>query len=1411
MIAELQRATQAIQPYVDAGDYGGARAKLEETALTMPDVQAARQERPSPARQSAARGAASALSFVSQPFQPTPTKPKQGGVIGALDRITPEFVEPAIKGATTALDAGRKYVGAPLASVVTGVTGQETQVDPKTGQTYRSKPGFKDVGRSLAEAFTRSPVETYKEARTASDERLRDPNLSAGERFLLQAAYDPLNFVGIGAAKHASRLLPAAVRSSKAGIIAGPIARSFEVPGTAVAGATVGGALASEAADRMGFDSAGAQLLAAGIGGVAGAKVAGRVGRTAPRLGMVAEEAPKRPIPPQDPGLPDYSKASIFDLPKLERKPLSVMDKAYNSVAKTIFREPILREETVYPIFKAREQLKPIVESQAARAGIAVEDVARKAFERDNLGRITTIPGNPTVSGLAAAYERMSPFLTTEQRQAMEYIRAELAPFKAKLDEAGVVIHNRPDIEPGGFYIPRGSAEIEGMDLPRAYGGGRPGSRTGPLAHAKFKTQEEAFAKGYEYASLQEAVESMARITGRHAIDNHIREYLKGVTLDDFPEVRVASTPADRMPNNIRAHWQDLTAELGKVKSRLATAEKRARIAISKEDELDKAVAEFDRGIPDEGTRGVARVGTRVQQEAARGERMAAQGEKLAGDKSRRKMTAGGPIRTSQPATEAERLRARFYEARAEEIQRVTDKVGELIPPDVDRLRFLETAMNRTQRRINVLRQRGGKYNIAADSLQREIEHIQERIKEFRPTYKAALEQSHKVGRGEGIIQMAGLEQYGFPAEMANVANKFLNAEKPASGKGAQLIEAANAFNTLSRGLRATLDVSFMGIQGAIGLARNPVAYAKALKVAFQSMADETVLGSYIKQFDEKALRAGRPTSREWAARGLHIGGTQTEFTIGSGLGKIGDALQYGGKVNPIRGSNRAFGNFGDALRLELANTAYGSSKFFGFNMQDPKNLESVASAVDRATGWSPNRFAGDAGEMALFAPRFFQSQLEFLTQAAAGGGPGAWEARRMLAQFVGLGVMTTVMANVAQEDGIPLEQVFDPMSSNFMRFRVKGQDVSIFGPWDSLARGIVNTVKDDGDPRAFYRSKASPLVGTAWTLLSGQNFRGENRSVGSVLRELVAPFSVSDSVLLGGDKGPIPTGLGLTGIKASAMTPTEQLDALARAKYNESFYDLDPSQKKAMKEAHPELWERAVSRKDQAGQQWEEVKAQYVSDQRQRDNDLLSGKITVEQWRDARSNEIAERSGQFQAIFKDKHFENRANPILQGYFDALDKADNHGVFNYDVVESYLATLDDAGRKYIADNVGVDATPLEKLRKKLAAEYYDIPQYRGYDADTGHEINNLFQVVANTATSGSDAAKLRALRQIAASGQWSEQAVRGVRRSILGLLRESRGRGQYARSHPEIAILTGRGPLTPEMAASIRRVLPDNS
>ena len=226
---------------------------------------------------------------------------------------------------------------------------------------------------------------------------------------------------------------------------------------------------------------------------------------------------------------------------------------------------------------------------------------------------------------------------------------------------------------------------------------------------------------------------------------------------------------------------------------------------------------------------------------------------------------------------------------------------------------------------------------------------------------------------------------------------------------------------------------------------------------------------------------------------------------------------------------------------------------------------------------------------------------------------------------------------------------------------------------------------------------------------------------------------------------------------------------------------------------------------------QYEEAKA--ISRQQQEGDDelLLAGKLSREQWASRRTNRQQQLTGQQQAIYRDaKGKVATGDAVLDAYHARIDasSAAHNGQPMWDEVYAWVDALPETARAHIDANSGLDRTPLAKLQKKVSFEYYEIPQFRGFTAEEGNAINGLLDEVYALAGRGADETRrLRVLRQIVTDSGIDARVASGARRRILGLLVESRERELWRKKHPEIALLTRQGPLTPADVAGIRAAL----
>ena len=834
--------------------------------------------------------------------------------------------------------------------------------------------------------------------------------------------------------------------------------------------------------------AAGAARRAAGSEGVqrVGARLADETGSLSFGRGPKPPEAPRTRLGEVGP-----VSRKLFGIEAPESG-LSRTDRAMNAIKdRTGIGVP--EDELATPIMRERARVRQIVDSQAARVGALADDAAQ-AFKLDKKGRIPELPGTPTIQDVAARLPEYAPLLTPKQLAAMKRLQAEISPFAQSLKENGVELRSRADVMEGGFYLPRGKAGLEGADEPIKVGTGRGGAggKRGFERGAVFKSMSEGVDAGYEYAPFKDALQAYARDAGTRSIDSWAANALKATGEGEGVKERLM-----KQAPKLVADWQRVNKEIVSLRGRLATAERRAGVAGGKADELDHALAEAQRAQPEGGARPLSRIPTNLRNATA-------ESTELSGDPRNREFAAG--------------------------MSRVLTSLDDLVPEGTERIRFLDTAIARTERRIDVLEQRGGRYGALAAGLRKQLDEAKARYDELAPEYRRAFEHAQATPREQGAVGFSTLNGTTFPDEMANVANKYLNKEKPVSGAGAITVQTVEAVNSLMRGLRASADVSSLGLQLLLGAARHPNQYRQAATIAIKALGDEQAFPKFLTSFDKAAEAAGRPTSQFWNAMGNRLGGEATEFQIGRGLPRIGQAIQ---NAPVIKQSNRSFGVAGDAMRL-LSNDALYKARSRGGKQVSEADMQEMARFSNLMTGWASWRAGGDVGGLVSFAPRFFASQLELTAKALSDKGIVGQEARRSLATLFSVGALLTFAANEARGK----ETSWVPTDPNFLRIRdLAGQDISLFGQYGSLIQTLASLGSGE-TARTARRFLNSPTASMAWDQITGKSFVGEDtRNPEYIIRQFL-PFSLSDI----GRKDPAAIAVGATGLKATPLSNTERV-----------------------------------------------------------------------------------------------------------------------------------------------------------------------------------------------------------------------------------------------------------------------------
>jgi len=737
------------------------------------------------------------------------------------------------------------------------------------------------------------------------------------------------------------------------------------------------------------------------------------------------------------------------------------------------------------------------------------------------------------------------------------------------------------------------------------------------------------------------------------------------------------------------------------------------------------------------------------------------------------------------------------------------------------RMKELERVV--AQRRATVMAAQDKSTELGAKitQLSDELEPLRNRRKELLQQVNEVRSIAHErslVFDGEiGLVPGRGI-----PVPL-KIANGFNKAVKEAAEKG-PLTSMFDLVNDGMRMLGASADVSRQMTIGLLGAADNPALAGKAFAAGVRTAKDPRAVWTALKTLED--TNSHLPSIAEAIGRdGLQVSAAENSLAAGAtrsaGLAKLG-------RLPVFREADALYSAPGNVDRVsryyKLLNDWKAAGKDYTSSQARSRaaNVANLTSGRARSGVFSP--FFGEeiSGRLA-FAGRFVQSQFDTVGNAILVGGVEGDEARKALLRLAAGGMATMAGYNAFAQsvgmDYMPWDEFLDPTAPNFARVRVAGHDISIFGPWDSLVKGVVYTAQ--GDPQYFVRSKLAPAASLAYSALGvdlplvGQVGGGGENAIGKPLgwKDVTPiPFGVRDigETAVNTDFTD-PTALGalgittvtaLAGIKNSSMSPSEKLNRLAQRSFGSNYFDLPAQQQEAIRKEHPDTWGEYLDHASEKRQDYEDAKANFSTEQEGRDKDLLGGQVSLQEWSTANDRSKAELSGKAAAIFGEEHREPRN--AGDRYFKTINDQTRNGVTNWDAVDTWVASQSPEDQKFIETDRSSKATPLLRLEQALKDQYYAIPKYRNVPAEHGGDIDALYQTVRNNSRSADDADMLRALRLLPDVEKYDATIVYYVRRKIIGLLEETGYREKWRGQHPESVILGGSGKLSAQQIAVVQ-------
>jgi hypothetical protein len=374
------------------------------------------------------------------------------------------------------------------------------------------------------------------------------------------------------------------------------------------------------------------------------------------------------------------------------------------------------------------------------------------------------------------------------------------------------------------------------------------------------------------------------------------------------------------------------------------------------------------------------------------------------------------------------------------------------------------------------------------------VGEVKSQLEDLRPRWNRAKDIANDVPENQRVLNIKGMQPYAFPQAIAEAFNDGVR-----SGKIKPSMGLLNTVNTTYRFMGATADISYMGIQGLAAAYTQPALVKQSIGISLDSWVDPQVLGAFFIDFDTRSLAAGKLSIKQWTGEfGLRAAGRDTEYSL-RGFGKIGKLAD----VTLFKEVNRSFGFFGDSLRAEWADELLQYELNKGRTLDEIINsgdAHRIAEVANNMTGWARGRAGGSVGDMLLFAPRFLQSRLETVSKAVASLDPtkaatvSQVAARRSMYRMIGMGTMATFAINKLLGNDTQL----NPLKPNFMTIRWGGRDISLFGTWDSLLKGIILVTQGTVtlDPSKFVDAvdnMGSGVVNIGTQIVTGTDYAEED------------------------------------------------------------------------------------------------------------------------------------------------------------------------------------------------------------------------------------------------------------------------------------------------------------------------------
>lgn len=390
----------------------------------------------------------------------------------------------------------------------------------------------------------------------------------------------------------------------------------------------------------------------------------------------------------------------------------------------------------------------------------------------------------------------------------------------------------------------------------------------------------------------------------------------------------------------------------------------------------------------------------------------------------------------------------------------------------------------------------GPNFGKTAPELRREINRIQQQIQALRPSYKAVLKASIPPGRAAVNKEAASaLIGWDFAEKDARRISRFYSRGILPENTFGDVFRVIGAVNRQIIPMRAIGDASATLRQLALVLPSHPIAFARNF-----ARAGRDLFPGGQRRYNEWL---SSPEVRDAAAHGVSL--------VGDGGNLTSDFFAtWIERVPFLKQTQKHFQMIGNRNRVSLYRQDLDMLQRTGQQV-DELVQEQVARNANRITGVSNIR-ASDVETAMEFAPNYLRSKLETLSYALTNGSIEGQLARQYLKNYVSTGLMLVAGVAIAQKRD--LREVLSPfdtyetragrkgfgLNPNFATVRFAGQDTSIFGAYQDLAR--MSTIAADGVYGAITERDVAHLVQGIWEAAEAKAspFAGTGRDIGAAV-----------------------------------------------------------------------------------------------------------------------------------------------------------------------------------------------------------------------------------------------------------------------------------------------------------------------